>query len=225
MLTTELVLYLVTAAFFVFVIMNYYKPEKFSPVPYEQQPQQPQQQSQQPMAYNPAMLNSCGCNECQRRCRGQRKNINVNLDDHHHHPPVDPLRKFDYDAVYDDFTPPFRRSYFDYDYMLAPGMFPIYSRGPPGRFRKVGLLIDETGNIQTTDKYRFLNVMGREKYPGREFEYFATAVNNQERIKFYLGVRTLSDGDTNITIAELPGYSFTFKEDKDLSPLYDPYMP
>lgn len=222
MLTTELVLYLVTAAFIMFAITNYYKSEKFSSgSTYEQPPQQ------QPM-YNPAMLNcnQCGCNDCQRNgSRRNVKNINVNLDDHHHHPHVDPLRKFDYDAMHDDFTPPFRRSYFDYDYMLTPGLAPVYSRGPPGRFRKIGLLIEKTGNIQTTDKYRFLNVMGREKYPGREFEYFATVVNYQERIKFYLGVRTLSDGDTGITIPELPGYSYTFQEDKDLSPLYDPYMP
>jgi hypothetical protein len=140
-------------------------------------------------------------------------------------PPIDPLRKFDYDAVNDDFTPPFRRSYYDDygNYRYPPGMAPIYSRGPPGRFRKVGMLIAQ--GVAATDPYKFLSMMGREKYPGREYEYFASSPNTEQTIKFYIDTkgREISDGDL-VNIDSLEGYSFKFKEDPDLSPRYDPYM-
>lgn len=101
-------------------------------------------------------------------------------------PPIDPLRKFDYDSVYDEFTPPFRRSYYDdYNYRLAPGLFPTYTRGPPGRFRKVGTLVAE--GVSPNDKYKFLLLMGRQKYPGRdEYQYYATSSNTEQKIKFYI---------------------------------------
>jgi hypothetical protein len=138
-------------------------------------------------------------------------------------PPVDPLRRFDYDAVEDDFTPPFRRSYYDdYNYRLTPGLYPTYTRGPPGRFRKVGSLIAQ--GVSANDKYKFLLLMGREKYPGREYEYFATCSNSEQKMKFYIETRgkEICDGDI-VSIHELEGYSFKFKEDHDLSPKYDPY--
>jgi len=140
-------------------------------------------------------------------------------------PPIDPLRQFDYDAINNDFTPPFRRSYYDEsDYRLIPGLYPTYTRGPVGRFRKVGTLIATGVNAQ--DKYKFLNLMGREKYPGRDYEYFATSVDADTKVKFYIETRgrEIVDDD-RVTIHQLDGYEFRFKEDPDLSPRYDPYLP
>lgn len=139
-------------------------------------------------------------------------------------PPVDPLRKFDYDAVYDEFTPPFRRSYYDeYNYQLPPGLYPGYTRGPPGRFRKVGTLVAQ--GVSSESKYKFMNLLGRQKYTGREYEYYATSTSAEERVKFYIDTKgkEISDGDI-ITVQGLEDYVFMFKEDPDLSPRYDPYM-
>ncbi|AYV77636.1 MAG: hypothetical protein Dasosvirus16_3 [Dasosvirus sp.] len=139
-------------------------------------------------------------------------------------PPIDPLRKFDYDAVGDDFTPPFRRSYYDdYNYILNPALYPAYTRGPPGRFRKIGTLIAQ--GVATNDKYKFMNLMGREKYVGREYEYYAISTDTENKVKFYIDTRGKEIHDCDIvTIPELDGYIFKFKEDPDLSPRYDPYL-
>ena len=70
-----------------------------------------------------------------------------------------------------------------------------------------------------------MNLNGREKYPGREYEYFATSVNERSKIKFYIETKgkEIRDGDT-VTVKNLDGYTFTFSEDEDLSPKYDPYF-
>ncbi len=135
----------------------------------------------------------------------------------------DPLRKFDYDAMYDEFTPPFRRNYYDENnYNLNPGLYPTYTRGPPGKFRKIGTLVAQS--VATNDKYKFLHLMGREKYPGRDFEYYATSTSTEQRVKFYINTKGKEINDNDIVIIpQLEGYQYRFDEDKDLSPRYDPY--
>lgn len=140
-------------------------------------------------------------------------------------PAVDPLRKFDYDSVNDDFTPPFRRSYYDeYNYRLHPGMYPTYTRGPPGRFRKIGTLVAE--GVSTNDGYKFLLLMGRQKWPsGGDYEYYALSPDADKRIKFYIDTRGKEiSNDDIVRVPELDGYIYKYKEDKDLSPRYDPYL-
>lgn len=142
--------------------------------------------------------------------------------------PIDPLRKFDYNVMYDDFTPPFSRSYYD-DYALTPELLPYYSRGPPGRFRRIGMLYNAvltgtTTQVAATDRYKFMILIGREKYPGREYEYYAISTSHQDKIKILIPSTNgaiLNDGAT-ITIPEI-GYTYTLKVDPDLSPRYDPY--
>ncbi len=138
-------------------------------------------------------------------------------------PSIDPLRKFDYDAIYDEFTPPFRRSYYDDDnYVLPTALMPYYSRSP-GRFRKVGTAVANGVGIES--KYKHLNVMGREKYQSRDFEYYVTSVNKDNSIKFYIETRgkEINDGDI-ISVPQIQGIEFVFHEDMDLSPKYDPYF-
>jgi hypothetical protein len=79
--------------------------------------------------------------------------------------------------------------------------------------------------VAATDPYKFLTMMGREKYPGREYEYFASSPNTEQTLKFYIDTkgREVSDGDL-VNIDSLEGYTFRFKEDPDLSPRYDPYI-
>jgi hypothetical protein len=197
MVTTEFILYVVSVAFFIFIIMYYYNDKK-TPQPVRTEIIQASHQSQQE---HPHMSNGLMPP-----------------------PPGDPLRKFDYDAVDNDFTPPYRRSLYDESsYNLVPGLFPTYTRGPPGRFRKIGTLIAQ--GVGTNDTYKFLYLYGREKYPGRELQYYAAHPHRDNRIKFDLPTRgkEIFDGDI-IVIDGLEGYTFTFKEDIDLSPQYDPYF-
>lgn len=230
--STEFLLYLVIVIFVVYVIINYYRdttaePEiqyKYIPV-YNDKPSQKQDQNQQSsisdQSYNGFYSPMAGSPIGPLVPSGPPAGPGM--------PPIDPLRKFDYDVIEDDFTPPFRRSYYDdNNYRLAPGLYPAYTRGPPGRFRKVGTLIAETHGsdpVPASDKFKFLMLMGRQKYSNRDYEYFVTSPDSDQKLKFYIDThgREINDGDT-VTIAELNGYTFVFKEDPDLSPKYDPYM-
>lgn len=241
MAPTELLLYVVTVAFVIFIAIYYIHNDtgrresefRYIPPPPTtfEQPQQ-NQKSQYHETYC-KRSGKCICGNVPQNIR-----INVNNDDQSFGgypvpgaypgpmpaPPIDPLRKFDYDAMYDEFTPPFRRSYYDlYNYMLGPGLYPTYTRGPPGRFRKIGMLIGQ--DVSHDDKYKFLLLIGREKYPGRDYEYYVTMTNNHDKMKIYVDTKgkEITDGDI-VVIPELQGYKYLFKEDKDLSPKYDPYF-
>lgn len=219
MISTEFLLYLVIVVFAVFVIITYQKdePSKIQYVSNDHKNEESQQKSPRRMnnSYQPVFnqMNNFGPEIPYGPPMPQSPPV----------PPIDPLRKFDYDAVHDNFTPPFRRSYYDeFDMRLTPELMPFHSRGPQGRFRKVGMLIAE--GVSSNDKYKFLIMMGRQKYTGREFEYFATSSDSDKHLKFYIETKgkEINDGDL-IKLNELDGYTFKFKEDQDLSPRYDPY--
>ena len=223
--STEFLLYLVTVILVVFLITNYYQNDNEPEIQYRYIPvQNSKDKKKDNKCSNPrcSMLGSCTCNTF--RLNNQAFGIhrhNNNL----HPPPIDPLRKFDYDTVHDDFTPPFRRSYYDdySSYVHHPALFPTYTRGPPGRFRKIGTLVAQ--GVNHNDKYKFLHMMGREKYPGREYEYFAVSPNKECKMKFYFDTKgkEINDGDI-LTHRDLDGYSYQFNLDEDLSPKYDPYF-
>jgi hypothetical protein len=252
MASTEFLLYLVIVIFAVFVIMNYYKntpaaPEiKYRYIPVhsasEDEESSGSRRSSSHQSRDGAECDNTQCSQAGRCICGEYR---LNIDPRRYREPnfpnnmpirgpggnalpfpgprVDPLRQFDHDAVYDDFTPPFRRSYYDeFNHRLIPGLYPTYSRGPPGRFRKIGTLVAQ--GVSSNDKYKFLNMFGREKYPGRDFEYYAMSINSEQKIKFYIETKgkEISDDDI-VNINELEGYLFKFKEDHDLSPRYDPY--
>jgi len=230
--STEFLLYLVIVIFAVFVIMNYYKDntsvESVDPeIQYKYIPIYPSSSESSGSANGNKSYQQGGMSN-----REDEQNVNIDINNRMGGgrgpypppiPPIDPLRKFDYDAVEDDFTPPFRRSYYDeYNYRLVPGLYPTYTRGPPGRFRKVGTLVAQ--GVASHDKYKFLILMGRQKYYCRDFEYFATSANTEQRLKFYIETKGKEINDDDIvTIKELEGYTFRFSEDKDLSPRYDQY--
>jgi len=202
MISTEFLLYLVSIIFFVFIIFHYYKDSTvLREVKQNQESQQqyPQREIQQQSQMVPPPI------------LGKR--------------PVDPLRQFDYDVLEDEFTPPFRRSMYDddYSYRFVDGLYPTYTRGPMGRFRIIGTL--DAQGVATKDDYKFLNLYGRQKYNGREFEYYASPIDSDKNIKFYIDTRgkEIFDSDT-VLIDKLQGYTFIFKEYEDLSPKYDPYF-
>ena len=233
--STEFLLYLVIVIFVVFIIMNYYKtnvsekePEiKYIPV-YQNE--------------KTNVSNNVSNNIKTNKNLDDDQTINIDINNKHSHIPisVDPLRKFDYDALDDDFTPPFRRSYYDDDFNyryehhghhghnghnghnINP-LYPTYTRGPPGRFRKIGTLIAQ--GVSATDNFKFLIMMGRQKYNCRDFEYYALSPNADQRLKFYIETKGKEiNNDDVVNVNELDGYTFKFKEDIDLSPRYDPYI-
>lgn len=220
MASTEFLLYLVTVILVVFLIINYYQNTNEPEIQYKYIPIQNSTDNN----------NKCSNPQCNMNgsCLCSNVNNNFRVYNHHNHlqgpPPIDPLRKFDYDVVNDDFTPPFRRSYYDdySSYIHHPSLLPTYTRGPPGRFRKIGTLVAQ--GVNHNDKYKFLHMMGREKYPGRDYEYFAISPNTDCKMKFYFDTKgkEINDGDI-LTHRDLDGYTYQFNLDEDLSPKYDPY--
>ena len=232
MLTTEFILYLIIVAFVVFIAVNYWyynanEPEiQYRYIPIYTSPKTDSEQkktdSTSMVPYNPDAGND-----------NENDGI-VNIDIRKKYiidptsgrrvlaPMRDPLRDFDVKAINDPFTPPFRRPMYD-DYPLLPALMPYYTR-PQGRFRKVGVLISND-DVEATDPYKFLMLMGRQKYPGREYEYYAMSSNAEYGLKFYIETngKEISNGDDSVEIVELDR-TFTFKEDPDLSPRYDPYI-
>jgi hypothetical protein len=224
MVSTEFLLYLVTVILVVFFITNYYQnnePEiqyRYIPVKSAKNNNNNNNNCSNPRC---SMTGACNCNNGFRLHNHSHEHLH-----RHEHPPlIDPLRKFDYDAVHDEFTPPFRRSYYDdySSYVNHPALLPTYTRGPPGRFRKIGTLVAQ--GVNHNDKYKFLHMMGREKYPGRDYEYFAVSPNKDCKMKFYFDTKgkEINDGDI-LTHRDLDGYTYQFNIDEDLSPKYDPYF-
>ncbi len=208
----------------------------------------PQMQPQMPMNGQNQMPPGQGQGRCQNpmcrqtgRCNCPKSNIHVNINNEEDGygyggmpgmgpgvgpgmGMVDPRAVFDRNAIYDDLTPPFRRSiYDDANPPLPPGLWPSFTRGPSGKFRKIGLLIAE--GVAADDKYKFLNLMGRQIYPnGGGYEYYATSTNVENKLKIYIETKEkqIYCGDV-VKIPELSGYTYIFKEDVDLSPKYSPY--
>lgn len=245
--STEFLLYLVLVIFVIYVLMNYYQNNvqlepryRYIPVYNQSSNGNRSTSDDNSMNSNRSNMSNNSRNRRSRKCVNptcrqygrcmcqQNGSILINNDteeEDYPYPPhhmVDPLRLYDERTVNDDFTPPYRRSLYE-DNLLHPGLYPLYTRGPPGRFRKVGMLIAD--GVASNDKYKFLLLMGRQKYIGREYEYFASSVDADQRLKFYIETRgkEISDGDI-VKIPELEGYTYRFREDQDLSPKYDPYI-
>jgi hypothetical protein len=233
MASTEFLLYLVSAALVVVLIMNWSNDSDERSRRSEANESRRQREHDRLMSKLRNQLdnndNASQQSQQSQQIQGmpgtrRRVNVNVNNANHGHGMPgmpIDPLRKFDYDAIHDEFTPPFRRSYYD-DYPLHPGLYPTYTRGPPGRFRKVGTLSAQ--GVSTNDKYKFMNLIGRQKYNNREYEYYVTSTDKESKVKFYIDSNDLKirDGDI-VKVKQLEGYTYKFTEDEDLSPKYDPY--
>lgn len=238
MVSSEFLLFLITVIIAIYLIIHYFKEEVRNNQMYAQMSYPMGKNDMQRLQYRQPPTNvdydeeppkQSSASSRQENIDGyrppkQRLNVRVN-NGNNGMPHIDPLRKFDYDAMYDELTPPFRRSYYDEDIPLMPGMGRggIYTRGPPGRFRKIGTLIAQGSSHN--DKYKFMNLLGREKYPGRDYEYYCTTVDHESKLKIYIETKgkEIRDGDA-VQVPELAGYNYIFKEDKDMSPLYDPYI-
>jgi hypothetical protein len=134
------------------------------------------------------------------------------------------LRNYDYKTYNDPLTPPYKRD----DYMIPahvidPYNFGIYTRGGPTAFKKMGYLNNK--NAQPGDPYKFLTLMGRQKYyNSTQYEYYIVSTNRDENIKFDLNKkRELYSGDI-VKIPELNDTEYDVNIDKNLDYDYSPYI-
>ena len=122
-------------------------------------------------------------------------------------------------------TPPYKRD----DYMIPahivdPVNFGMYTRGVPPVFKKMGYLIDESAS--NDDKYKILNLMGRQKYYNSNiYEYYVVSSNRDDNIKFDLGKKyrnELFTGDI-VKVHQL-NKEYKVHIDKNLDYEYNPYV-
>jgi len=131
------------------------------------------------------------------------------------------IKDYDRRTIDDPLTPPFKRD----DYMVPaqvvrPDLYGVYTRGAPGVFKKMGYLKNDTAD------YKFLTLMGRQKYQGStQYEYYVTSTNRDDSIKFYIDSvkRELYDGD-KVKIKQLNNEEYDVIIDKNLDLEYNPLL-
>lgn len=128
-----------------------------------------------------------------------------------------PLREYDYRALNDPLVPPFKRD--DYTRFIPT----IYTRGFPSGYKKIGILVDPLA--PNDDKYKFMILMGRLKYPGGNlYDYFVTENRHNSALKFdlpNLHRELLTDDD--VIIPELEK-TYKLKADRNLGFDYSSFM-
>jgi len=180
--------------------------------------------------YNNSYNNTNNTNNRNNEQNDSDSDSNVIINDYHTtHPRVvntlPILRDYDYRTYNDPLTPPYKRD----DYMIPahivdPINFAMYTRGVPPVFKKMGYLIDDNA---TDDKYKFLNLMGRQKYyNSNEYEYYIVSTDRNENIKFDLGKKyrkELYSGD-KVKVPQLNDKEYTVNIDKNLDYEYNPFI-
>jgi hypothetical protein len=132
--------------------------------------------------------------------------------------PSDQLRDFDHRVYFDKLAPPRHRNIHEPEY-LDPALIPIYTRGPPRPYRKVGILYNNPTGDDPEPQHRILNLIGSKIQSGL-FNYYAVPTRTDDNAKFELPGRVeLSTGDT-VTIPELGDVEYTVKLDQNALPLY-----
>lgn len=168
------------------------------------------------------------CPSCPKQQEGvqeQRQKINVDVNQTNEQdlgfiPPPDPfapLRDYDYRALNDPLVPPLKRD----DYNIT--VYPIATRGYPSGYKKIGLLIDQ--NADNQDRYKFLILVGRQKYPGStQYDYFVTENKHDSALKFELRhIHKELYTDDEVEVKELDK-TYKVKIDRSLGFEYNPFM-
>jgi hypothetical protein len=132
---------------------------------------------------------------------------------------LDPRIAFDDQTLRDPLLPPRTRD--DWNVPLPA----ISTRGYPSPYHKLGMLINSTAD--NSDKFKFLFLMGRRKFPNSSYyNYYVTDANNEKAsLKFDLPDlhKELYTGDT-IKITELGNTVYTVQMDKLVDLEYNPYV-
>jgi hypothetical protein len=136
------------------------------------------------------------------------------------------MRNYDY-RVYDDpLTPPEKRDDADLPpQLINPELYNIYTNGGPGIYKKFGYV--KTDAEEINDKYRFMNLIGRQKYEGsNQYQYYLVSTNRNDNIKINLPQvkRELSTGDV-IKVPQLTkDGSYDVHIDKNIDYQYSPIV-
>jgi hypothetical protein len=139
--------------------------------------------------------------------------VDINNSDKH---PLNIIREFDYKTVNDPLYPPRKRDEYN---ILYPS---IATRGGPTSFKKYGILIDK--DAENTDPYKFMTLMGRQKYPGSNFyDYYVIENKHDAVLKFDLDDlhKELYTDDT--VVVEQLNKTYDVQIDKTLEYSYNPY--
>jgi hypothetical protein len=128
-----------------------------------------------------------------------------------------PLRDYDYRALSDPLVPPLKRD----DYNIT--VMPIATRGYPTGYKKIGLLINP--NADNSDNYKFLILVGRQKYPGStQYDYFVTENKPDSALKFDLpNTHKELYTDDELYVKELDK-TYKVNIDRSLGFEYNPFM-
>lgn len=151
--------------------------------------------------------------------RPRRINVNVNEHKPHPHAHVSPLREFDYRAVHDKLIPPRQRNIHEAGY-IEPALAPIYSRGIPSPFRKVGILkvINDSEDPET--EYRLLHLMGSKLPHTDQYSYYAVSTRADDNAKFNIDTRRKEIFDGDDVEVDVIGKKYKVTLDKNALPLY-----
>ena len=127
------------------------------------------------------------------------------------------MREYDYRTLRDPLVPPLVRD--DYNVPIIP----IATRGYPSSYKKMGLLVNS--EAVNNDKFKFLLLIGRQKYPGSNFyDYYVTDGSEHPTLKFDLpNLHKEVNSDDKIKIDEL-NTTYTVKMDRNLGYEYNPYI-
>lgn len=130
---------------------------------------------------------------------------------------ANPIRDYDYRALIDPLVPPYKRD----DYMMPLPSIP--SRGYPSSFKKMGTLIDE--DAPNTDPYKFMILVGRQKYPGSNYyDYYVSENKTDGVLKFDLpDIHKEFMTDDKLKVKEL-NKLYSIKIDRNLGFDYNPFM-
>ena len=153
----------------------------------------------------------------------EHKNINVTINnndnDHVHENEyiVNPYRDYDYKAYHDKLTPPRQRNLHSPE-IHDPLLLPIYTRGLPNPFRKVGTLRLISEN-SSSNEYRFLNLMGSKLHSG-QFSYYAVPTRENDTAKFSIENNRKEIYDRDTIKIDMLDQSYEVNLDKNVLPLY-----
>ena len=146
-------------------------------------------------------------------------NVTINNNDHTHDNEyvVNPYRDYDYKAYHDKLTPPRQRNLHSPE-IHDPLLLPIYTRGLPNPFRKVGTLrlVDENSN---ENEYRLLNLMGSKLHSG-QFSYYAVPTRANDTAKFSIENNRKEIYDRDIIKVDILDNMYEVNLDKNVLPLY-----
>lgn len=147
-----------------------------------------------------------------------QKKISINLNDRNNElGGINPYRDYDYKTLGDPLIPPYKRD----DYNLP---FPtIHTRGLPTQFKKMGLLVDS--EAPNTDQYKFMILMGRQKYPNANFyDYYVTENKSDGLLKIDLpDLHKELYTDDEVRVADVDK-TFKVKIDRNVGVDYSPFV-